>query len=379
MTRNLETPDDARKHDKARRDLQKLLALEAPVENLGVHLVADGSTAPRYRWLSLKRPDPKQPRSAAKRFLEVIEGGLQKLRKIQRESGLNLCLHDATLRPGFEELEYVDLNAKVFAAIRARLAPLSEGGPHPLFDGAKDFVDSLRFYIISADLGGETLHAFRLVSPKIELGRSRRFAIVGGRSGAYDLADDKTFLFDDGVDCLQWKGWLYILHRTQFQQIFDYYQVMERQRDRALEGLEKLRLVDRVDDLHTDSDGIAQKTKLAHIAEGPLIQQDALPEGFWERAEEVVELFDLPIRVVGEGDEKQFVYNAKHLWQLLHLLDDDYLVSPMAPQPTSKGYLALHKRARKLTHEIAVIKAQAVPARAPKKTAALRAGPRRVG
>jgi hypothetical protein len=321
----------------------------------------------------LKKPDAKAPElSASKRFAEVLEKGLTALKK-QYAAEEELRSHRATDPPAPGQLEYVDLGSAAGAPLRDCLKPLLEGVTVPNFDGADAFLGGLRFYVISTTVAGGPLRAFRLLSPKMELARSGRFALGGdARSGAYDLVRDKVLLFDEGVDCLLWADRLYILNRTPFQQMFDYFEVLERQKETALDALEDLGLIDEFDRFKADARGIASVTKLAEMAEGPLIQQArldkergvpaALPADYWQRIEEVIRMFGLGVRVVrAEGAPPRLEYEPGRRWELLRLLADDYLVSPQAPQPTERGYLASFKQPKPLRFAVEVSRAVPVP------------------
>lgn len=369
---------------KATEALSDLLAgSSAPIGQVNVILASRMDGKLHYRWLPLKKPDAKAPeQSAAKQFAKVLEKGLSMLK--DGYEGAELCSHRATVPPAPGQLEYIDLGSAGGASLRDSLKPLLEAATVPNFDGAAAFLDGLRFYVISTTVAGSPLRAFRLLSPKMELARSGRFALIGdGKGGAYDLLRDKVLLFDKGVDCLLWADRLYILNRTPFQQMFDYYEVLERQMDATLGALKDLELIDEFDQFKKDARGIASRTKLADMAEAPLIQQAtldkergvaaALPGDYWERVEEVIRMFGLGVRVVRAAGATRLEYEPGRRWELLRLLADDYLVSPQAPQPTERGYLASFKQPKPLRFAVEVRRAAAVPIPA----AGARKGPRR--
>ena len=217
MTSKQDSSD--RKATKALSDL--IAGSTSPIGQVNVILASRIDETLHYRWLPLKKPDAKAPeQSASKRFAEVLEKGLTALKKQYAAEEEELRSHRATDPPAPGQLEYVDLGSAAGAPLRDCLKPLLDGVTVPNFDGADAFLRGLRFYVISTTVAGGPLRAFRLLSPKMELARSGRFALSGdARGGAYDLVRDKVLLFDEGVDCLLWAGRLYVLNRTPFQQM----------------------------------------------------------------------------------------------------------------------------------------------------------------
>lgn len=350
---------DAAQDAQAHTALNDLLAQSTTFQQVHVHLASCREGTPDYRWLPLKKPDGKKL-SAVERFATVLARGVGKLGDDVRKNKLRPVRHHTGVAPSSGQLEYVHLRSSDGAPLRKKLAPLLKGSPFPSYD-AKDpgFLDHLCFSVISVP--GLPLRSFRAMSPKMQLGRSLWFTLVGSSAtGAYDLLRDRALMFDSGVDCLLWGEWLFILNRTPFQQMFGYYQVLEQRSKRTVAALDRLDVIKHFDRFAGDtSRGIAQKTKLDNIADGLLVRSverpvaeregpPKPPRGYWDRVEATIEMFDLGVEVVGTGDDRRFDYDPDHLWELLALLDDDFLVSPQAPQPTSRGYRAEHKRPRPL-------------------------------
>lgn len=353
----------------AKRALDELLRLPKPDGQARVHLATKTDDGVAYYFLPLKKAPVGQPQngdggrekvSASRRFAEVLEGGVDRVRKLQAKGALPPCPHDSTVVPLQGQIEYVDLESVQGRRLAKLLAPLLRESAVPNFDGGDDDVlGALRFYTIHDP--GRGLRAFRILSPKVELSRSRRFALIGtGKGGAYDLAQDRIFLFDDAVDCLLLRDrWLFILNRMQFQQMFDYFDVMRAAKERVLACIQDQQVIEGLDDLLDDAGGIAMTTKLAGMEGSPVLAEGGLPDGYWDRVRLVIDLFGLKVRVVGERGAERFVYDPEFRWQLMHLLSDDYLVSPQAPQPTVRGARALHKTRETLGMPVVVQKASA--------------------
>ena len=348
---------------KVQEALDELLELPPPDGQVDVCLATKTDRGLDYYRLPLKKApapdrtdhgDGKAKKSASRRFAEVLEGGVERARKLQKSGALPPCEHSSTVVPLQGQIEYIDLRSTGAGHLGGLLAPLLKGPALPNFAKQPNILDALRFYTIHDRR--RALRSFRILSPKVQLSRSPWFAIVStGMGGAYDLADDNTFLFDDAVDCLLLHDrWLFILHRTQFQQMFSYFDVLEESKDLVLQGLASRGLIDDFERLKQDSTGIAMTTKLAGMEASPVLAEGGPPEDYWQRARFVIDLFGLKVRIVGKPGSERFVYDPVYRWQLMHLLNDDYLVSPQAPQPTLRGARALHKRPETLTFPVMV-------------------------
>jgi hypothetical protein len=177
---------------------------------------------------------------------------------------------------------------------------------------------------------------FRNYSPKKELGRSLLLAITL-QDGQYDRLRDKVFLFDKYVDCIGYKGSIYILNKDRFQKIFKFYEELVKIADAVLKEIESYIPIDDFAAFKASCGGHLQKiAKLKNIAGKPYLKDLTI-----NKIKEVIELYDLPIKTVDDNGDEKLHYDASDKWAILRLLDDDYLESVM----TKNRYEVNSKRA----------------------------------
>jgi hypothetical protein len=208
------------------------------------------------------------------------------------------------------------------------------------FDDRDDrFVKALQYYGLVIETEDERRAvAFRALSSKQELARSRFFGVVA-RHGVYDEVESRIFLFDDFVDCVLYGSHLFILRKTFFQQIFRYFEVFERRVREVLTDLPVLVPIANFDEFKADAVGQAKWGKLRSISERDYVRKKKpIPIERWQ---DVIDEFRLSVRVVpGPDGSARLLYDAARPWELYRLLDDDYLVSDL----TDRGYEATGKR-----------------------------------
>lgn len=299
-----------------------------------------------------------------KRFRGNVETALRAV--VQEGQGAaDVCSHyvETTLMPG--QVEYIDLEAPDASDLLPRVAPWRILGEVNGFDDRDDaFVKRLRYYAIVVETEDRRRAVgFRAFSPKQELARSRFFGVVG-RHGVYDEVDSRIFLFDDYVDCVLYRSHLFILRKTFFQQIFRYFEVLDRRAERALTTLPEVAPIANFDAFRKDAIGQAKRVKLASISERAYVREKTpIPIERWK---EVIAEFQLAVGVgTDAAGNVQLLYDAKRPWELFRLLDDDYLVSDL----TERGYEATGKR----PHALRRGKARTRPPGSPSELSALAA------
>jgi hypothetical protein len=191
-------------------------------------------------------------------------------------------------------------------------------------------VDHLRFYAIVVSPTARQHAVFlRAYSPKRELTRRAGFAALLSR-GSYDKVDTKIFLFDYGIDCFAWDGYLYIRHVSAFQSIFNYFEQLRAKADETVDTVSERIPISNLDDFRAACTGQLQMmSKLAQIARKPY-----LPTVTMADIRRAIDAFELDVQIVQEDGEDKLLFeqNPQKRWLILKLLDDDYLGSIMTNQ-----------------------------------------------
>lgn len=270
----------------------------------------------------------------AQEFRNVVVNALVK-RKRETENG-DLVLHqyDAISKLDPHEIEYIKLDQH--KSIQAQIESLSKLPALNVFREEKDFVANLRFYVILLTPGnGKAIYLFRSYTPRMQLSRSKKFAIMM-RNGQYDRCEDNLFLFDRGIDCMVCDGYLFIFGKDMFQKIFQFYEVLIKTARTTLKTIKAHIPIDDFDAFEQACEGHLQKiAKLKNIASKPYLKDLTLTD-----IKKAIQKYKLPIKTTGTGKNEKLHFDASDKWAILRLLDDDYLESVM----TGKRYEVNSKR-----------------------------------
>lgn len=145
--------------------------------------------------------------------------------------------------------------------------------------------------------------------------------------GTYDRVKQKIFLFDDGVDCFSWNGYLFIKGVPAFQRIFGYFDALIQKAEQTIRSV-----VTRVSISNINNFTNACKTnprmlaKLAQIAEKSYLKRVTMTD-----IKSVIADFGVDVKIIKERGIEKLVFEGSPAkrWNILKLLDDDYLNSMM--------------------------------------------------
>jgi hypothetical protein len=238
--------------------------------------------------------------------------------------------------PAEYEIEHIDLSLSLYATLQEQLAPLSSLLDIDLFQAEKKSYAALRFYVITFQPDdGEPVHFFRRYTAQKELGHSKW--LVWLNDGEYDRINEPLLLFDNEVDCMSKSGLLFIIHKANFQHIF---QFLEPVKVVALETLSTIKMQIPIQNFADFADACtrnpAKLRKLNKIATKPQFSKITM-----SHIKAVLAKQPLPLQIVEESGQEKLVYDTKQPWVILNLLEDNYLWSLM----TEQGYEVTSKRA----------------------------------
>jgi hypothetical protein len=238
--------------------------------------------------------------------------------------------------PAEYEIEHIDLSLSPYAALKEQLEPLSSLLDIDLFQAEKKTYATLRFYVITFQPDdGDPVHFFRRYTAQKELGHSKW--LVWLNDGEYDRISEPLLLFDNEVDCMSRSGMLFIIHKANFQHIF---QFLEPVKAVALETLSTIKTQLPIQNFEDFADACernpAKLRKLNRIATKPQFSKITM-----SHIKAVLAKQPLPLQIVEESGQEKLVYDAKQPWVILNLLEDNYLWSLM----TEQGYEVTSKRA----------------------------------
>jgi hypothetical protein len=302
----------------AQQSLERLS--QALVNNPAVTVVVASEPEPEAG-IVLQRLNLRQ--NLAAEFLEASRTAVPPVNE-----DLVLKQYDPGYRPESHELVYVDLAQR--AEIAEQVRQMSQVQNAELFREDDDIVDHLRFYgIVVSPTARRHAVFFRTYSPKKELTRSARFAALLNR-GAYDKIDTKIFLFDHGVDCFSWDGYMFIRNVGAFQRIFRYFKELRARAGETVDTVVAQIPISNIADFRAAGTGQLQMmSKLAQIARKPYLNRVTMQD-----IRRTIDEFGLDVRIVQDNGQEKLLFEpgAKKRWLILKLLDDDYLGSIMTNQ-----------------------------------------------
>lgn len=259
-------------------------------------------------------------------FRNIVIKITERLRKERQGNDLVLKTYEAGSKPDKHEIEYLELTDN--EPIRDQIAPLSSLASLPISAAEDAFVDGLRFYVIILQCKSiRPIYFYRLYSQKQELHRSKIIAALFTQ-GHFDRVREPMFLFDRYVDCISSDDMMFIISPDKFQKIFRYFEVLEKDADKILKMIKKKIPIANFDEFEEACKGHLQKlSKLKNIASKPYLAAVTMSD-----IKKVIKQFRLDISLTKIHGQEMLVFDQSNKWEILRLLDDDYLDSSMTGQ-----------------------------------------------
>jgi hypothetical protein len=210
-------------------------------------------------------------------------------------------------------------------AIRQQVALLGSMAALPDFAEEEGFVEGLRFSVVGIEpTTAPPIFVFRTMNPKKELQRSKFIGIVLAK-GHFDVLRDHVYLLDCRVDCMSVGGFMFIFQKANFHSIFRFYEEIVRKAQETLEVIHERDIIDNFDEFERACLGHQQKlAKLRNIATRPYLATMTVTE-----MKAVAREFRRSITFRKVGGKERVVFDRADKWEILRLLDDDFLASKL--------------------------------------------------
>lgn len=259
-------------------------------------------------------------------FRNTIKDLLRQYRR--KGNDLEVVSYVGGAKPDSHQIPWINLSEHEFVA--DQIQSLQDHTLHPQFDPKDEaFVENLQFYVVLMQLSSEdTIYFFRTYTSKKELRRSTFFGSLFS-DGQFDQVKEPLFLFDRHIDCISYGDTMLILQQNNFQRIFSFFDMVEKA---ARENLNRINQAIPIDNFNSFAEaciGHQQKMfKLNNIA-----SKDYLTDITIEDLRSVIEHHGLNVPIIKEDGQEALRFDEADRWEILRLLDDDYLESRMT------GYL----------------------------------------
>jgi len=263
-----------------------------------------------------------------KEFREVAERVLKQQRKRATRGDIVLHEYDAGSKPDMHEVEYIHLSDQDY--VKDQLIPLGSLLDVAEFTQDDDFIEGLRFYVIVVQpQNAPPLYCFRSYSAKKELARSRWAvsAILQGNN-YFNRLTTPLFLFDRDMDCIASEDYMFIFNQGNFHKIFQFFEYARKVGAETLRAIHDTIPIQNFDAFADSCKGNPLKlSKLRNIMNKPHFQNNLVTI---DKLKVVISKYNLNVPIVtDQSGLEMLVYDSKHQWEILTLLDDGYLESLM--------------------------------------------------
>lgn len=300
--------------------------------------VTQNDEAPLYRRLNITQQLMSEFRSA-------ITTGLERYKKEWYRH--DLMLYDFSLDSDVLPHEIEHLDIATTPGITDQITQLTQYQDIPAFSHEESaFVKGLHFYVVILQpVHGRPVYVFHKYTARKQLSASTHFGIylLSGQQ-MYGKVTEPIFLFDRLVDCVCQDDHMFILQKKNFYDVFRYTDDLKRNAQRILDIIEQRELIHGFERFAEDcTRDPAKLRKLKHIS-----MQTYLAHLTIEDMKKVIRRNHLKVRIIKvDGKEKVHYEPERDRWEILNLLSDAYLNSPM----TTRAYQAQSKRPiRRDTH-----------------------------
>lgn len=263
--------------------------------------------------------------SLAEDFKSVVKKNFRRLKKDNDDDDLLIYPYEAGSKLDSHEVEYMNLSNYNF--LQVQIALLSALPDMDIFAGDNHFLAGLKFYVLVIQEQGEPIYCFRKYSRKKELSRSK--GIAGLLIDNY-FCRVKTplLLFDDYIDCISRGNDLFILRKGNFHRVFNFFDMIFETAEVTLKKIRtQIDIVNFNEFEQACKNHIQMMSKLKTISSKPYLNQLTI-----SNMKKVINKYNMSIEIIKQNGRDKLVFDPSNKWELLRLLDDDYLESLMTNQ-----------------------------------------------
>ncbi|GHO56070.1 Kiwa anti-phage protein KwaB-like domain-containing protein [Ktedonobacter robiniae] len=310
------------------RALQDILSLDISTCTAEVCIAArkDSESLPEFRRLRLAE-------SIKKEFRDLVADCLVEYQKQLHLHNLQVLDFDVAGKPEKYQVEHIELTKPPYDHIVEQNQPLNMLHGLETFKEEPSFTEKMRFYVVILQPPqGQPIYFYRRYSPKRVLHASAPIAIKRILGNTDEFEDVKTpiFLFDKAIDCIGCNTSLFVLAKSHFYYMF---QILNELIESAKETLDLIQQRIPIENFSQFARACindkSKMQKLTSIARRPYLSNLTIAE--MKPAIKRHQLH-IPIIDINNGQQEMLHYDEDYPWDILKLLDDDYLTSIMTGQ-----------------------------------------------
>lgn len=271
--------------------------------------------------LSMNRVNMTQ--DVAGDFTEIAKNAVPSPTDVQ------LLDYNASYKPDLGEVMHFSFSKD--ATVKAIVDDLTAFSNIPLLKKTANdqALDNLRFYSIVFGPKNGRVVLLRAVSERIEISKGHKLAALL-TAGTFSKLTEKVFLFDKRVDCLAVGEFLFVFNKSGFERLFQYYEQLKAHAAQAVKEVTKYIQVKNIEEFtEACTTQVRFMDKMASISQQPYLPSITITD-----IKKVITEFSLSIPIVLDNGVEKIVFEPapEKRWQILKLLDDDYLGSVMTKE-----------------------------------------------
>jgi len=261
-------------------------------------------------------------KDVAQEFSDIAKNAVSQPDQIQ------LLAYSASYKPDQGEVLYISLAQDV--KVKAIVDDLVAFQNISLLKGGVSATEDLKFYsLVFGSQKEARVVLLRAISEKIELSKGNRVAALL-RDGTFSQLKQKVFLFDRRVDCIAAGGFLFIFNKSGFERLFQYYEQLRANAASTVKEVTKYIQISNIEEFtKACTTQVRFMDKMAAISKRPYLSKITIND-----IKKVIAVFNLSVPIVADDGVEKIVFETSpdKRWQILKLLDDDYLGSIMTQE-----------------------------------------------
>ncbi len=308
--------------------LQDILNLEIDTCTAEVCIAArkDDESLPEFRRLRLAE-------SVKEEFRDIVADYLVEYRKQLHLHNLELLDFDVTGKPEKYQIEHIELTRQPYNHVVEQTQSLTLLQSMATFKEELSFTRKMRFYVIVLQpLQGQPIYFYRRYSPSKMLNTASPLALkrILGNTDEFEEVKTPIFLFDKTLDCIGRGTSLFVLTKSHFYYMF---QILNELIESAQDTLNLIQQRVPIENFkrfaRACTNDKAKMQKLTSIARRPYLGSLTLAD---MRPAIKRHKLHIPIIDINNGQQEMLHFDEDFPWDILKLLDDDYLTSIMTGQ-----------------------------------------------
>ena len=298
-----------------RNVVRELEAILSEPYNINIYLVGIKNDNTEYRKLNITNDLANEFKTIAESYLN------QFINKIKNDEA-RVIPYDPGYKKEEFEWEKINLSSNIYSVIREKISSIPVITNTALLDlSDENFLKSLSYYILQIEtIDRGKIQLFRKYIHRKKLVKGTGIRAVFN-NGAFKSLDERVITFDEKYDCFEYSGIMYISSTTYFHYIFQFYEELANKASEIIDDIVNKIPIENVGELKSLSS--RQPAMLAKIYS--ISRKDYFNEINLDDIQRTIDAFNIGVSI----ENGKVVFTKDKRWEVLKLLDEDYLDSMM--------------------------------------------------